>query len=187
MIGLTINYLQAWKCQGCACQIGTTSIIVWTGSCTFLSKTLGIQFEFPWILLPIPSLRHPSESKPGLDDSGCCKFNIYQSSSSFAKAVNFTFIWNDFFNFRDCICNCWRFQVCKRGYTTAWMVDDKTPKSLVISKIDVQFLLYIFVHSSWTFYTLCKGSERVRFTEFTIKLRNSISWHCWSTNCFKFR
>ena len=85
----------------------------------------------------------------------CCKFDIHQSSSSFAKPVNFTFIWNDFFNSRDCICNCWRFRICKRAGTTAWMVDDKKPRSLVNFKIDVQFL-----HSSWTFCTFCKGSER---------------------------
>ena len=117
----------------------------------------------------------------------CRKFDIHQSSSSFAKAVNFKFIWNYFFNFRDCICNCWRIRICKQAGTTAWMVNGKRPKRLLNSKIGVQLLLYNFVHSSWTFCTFCKSSERVGFTKFTMRLRNSISWQSWSTDFFKFR
>ena len=43
MIGLAINNSRSLGYQGCVCQTGSKSIIVWTWSCTISSKTLGIK------------------------------------------------------------------------------------------------------------------------------------------------
>ena len=129
-----------------------------------MCKTLGIHFKLPWIILPIYSLRHLSESKLGLDDSGCraSHLNVVNSTSTKVVPLSLRLSILHLFETISSISETVLLTVEDSKFVSevvqllGWLTtrDLKLwsfPKSM---SIWIRFLLYIFALSSWTFCTL---------------------------------